>query len=1104
MTPSPTRALLAATVAALAAASASAASQDESIPRPEHPEPQAVRSDWANLNGSWEFRFDPDDAGLDSRWFEPEAEGFDREIIVPFAWESRLSGIGEVDSPEIGWYRRTFRVPDDWPEGRRVWLRFGAVDYRADVWVNGTKVAEHEGGYTPFEADVTDALADGDGENVLVVRAFDPTARNLPTGKQIDWYTTVSGIWQTVWLEARPESYIAGFFIRTESLDPARVAIDVTVGGPRPEGEWTVSLKPDDPTVEAASARVAAPSRSSEGELASARIEAVVSQAKPWSPESPHLYDLAIELKDPAGNVIDSVRTYFGLRTIARGTFGDEPFERFLLNGKPVYIRGALDQSYNPDGLYTAPSDEFLRRDVASARVHGLNCLRIHIKTEEPRKLYWADKYGLLIMQDLPNTWEQDQTARDSWERTMREAVPRDRNHPSIWSWVAFNETWGLAPFPWQSYKQATETHQWVKAMVAAIRALDPTRLVEDNSPDKRDHVEGTDINSWHFYIDDDDRARAHIEEVVSQTKPGSPFNYVPGQVQGTEPLMNSEYGNVSAGGGDRDISWGFRYLTTQLRKHNTIQGYIYTELTDIEWEHNGFLNYDRTPKVFGYDAFLPDMWVNELNQADFVGFDAPPAIVGRPGETVEVPVFISHYSDLDFEPALRWWVQGADDRGNERMVVAPESFPARWEPYGVTWQEPIRVTLPDYPFVGALILTLRDPQNRRFAANYVNLVVRSEDGAPRVSRKAALEREVTLRFDPEDYARSQWSDPANAPEGKVYGRGHGYFEYRIAVPQAVAQAKPESFNLLVEASAKAGRERVDWPDRVNAQDYPQTDARPFPSTLVVSINGEPLPAEPLEDDPADSRGVLSHLAGVEHGSHGALLEFGGELPEAARLAIAAGEPLVLRFEVPEDAEHVGGLAIFGDSTGRYPIDPTLELVTAEPLPEDLGVDPSVPVAVDSAASRRQAVLPTGESGAGASWSYTTSDPGEGWASPDFDASSWASGRSGFGTEGTPGIAVHTRWDTPTIWLRTEVDLPGLSPDDQLTLRLFHDEGAQVIVNGRPIVSVDGYVTSYRDLLLSPEQRSAFRAGRNVIAVRCRQTGGGQGIDLGLSLLRSE
>ncbi|CAN5889750.1 hypothetical protein BH23PLA1_BH23PLA1_17830 [soil metagenome] len=1079
---------------------------ENEIPRPEHPEPLAVREHWANLNGTWEFRFDPDDDGIASEWFEPGAGGFNREIVVPFPWESELSGIHEPDGPDIGWYRRTFEVPDSFPEDHRVWLRFGAVDYRADVWVNGQHVAEHEGGYTPFEADITDALNE-DGKNVVVVRAFDPTDPSLPTGKQVGWYTTVSGIWQTVWLEARPRTYIVRFTTRTE-IDPARATIEVGANNIPRDGKYSISIRPEDESVQPASTALepfiittfnAIQTRIWTG-YARGNVEADVQDAKLWTPETPHLYDITIDLKDEDGNVIDSVKTYFGLRTIARGKLPGEEFERIFLNGKPIYIRGALDQSYNPTGLYTAPDDEFLRRDIYLAKWSGLNCLRIHIKTEEPRKLYWADKEGMLIMQDLPNTWRQNETAREAWQHTMQEAVIRDRNSPSIFAWVAFNETWGLGD---HDYKQDPDTQAWVQKMVEEIRRLDPTRLVEDNSPDKRDHVEGSDINSWHFYIDDYEAAKRHIAEVVERTFPGSEFNYVPGQVQDTAPLMNSEYGNVSAGGGDRDISWGFRYLTNELRKHEKIQGYIYTELTDIEWEHNGFFNYDRSPKIFGYDVFMPDMWINELQQADFVGYDAPPAIVAKPGETISVPVFVSHFSDRDHPVMLRWWLQGWNDRGDEIMVSPPQSIPATLERYKVTWQDPIEVTMPDRPFVGALMLSLRDEQNRRFAVNLVHVVVQPETPLPRVERRN--DHEAILRFRPEDYAASAWTEPTEPPPSKVYGHGQGHFEYRLQVPEAIVQARPKSFLLRFEAASKADRERVDWPERVNRQDYPQTDERTWPTVMEVTLNGHQIGLEHLENDWADARGVLSHLAGVEHGSHGELVFLNGDFPPEVLDDLAAGKPLILRFSAPGGPHPAGGLSLFGAGMGQYPIDPSFEIDTADPLPADLGVDPAAPVAIETTASRRVSVLVSGDEGDEPStWRYRTENPGPGWADPDFDDSDWAVGPAGFGTEGTPAIAIQTPWKTRSIWLRNEVDLPELQPGDALSLHLFHDEDVEVFVNGEPLFQARGYITRYRDVSLSEEQKARFRPGRNVLAVHCRQTGGGQGIDLGLRWLQSE
>ncbi len=215
---------------------------ETTMPKPEHPRPDAMREPWANLNGSWEFRFDAGDQGIKDGWEKPDAAGYDRKIVVPFPWESKLSGIHQPKgAPNIGWYRRSFTVPKEFKADQHVWLRFGAVDWRADVWVNGRKVAEHEGGYTPFEADITDAVH-RDGPNVLVVRAFDATDPGRPTGKQVGWYTPSSGIWQTVWLEARPKSFITDFTM-TPAIDPAAVAFRVTVAGLPKESKFQVSAE---------------------------------------------------------------------------------------------------------------------------------------------------------------------------------------------------------------------------------------------------------------------------------------------------------------------------------------------------------------------------------------------------------------------------------------------------------------------------------------------------------------------------------------------------------------------------------------------------------------------------------------------------------------------------------------------------------------------------------------------------------------------------------------------------------------------------------------------------------------------------------------------
>lgn len=1073
----------------------------EPVPRPEHPTPDAFRAHWMNLNGPWQFRFDPADEGRAGGWSEPKAAGFDQTITVPFGWESELSGIHRTDARGVAWYRRTFRLPADFPASERVWIHFGAVDWQADVWVNGRHVAAHEGGYTPFSADITDALDRGEPATVTV-RVFDPTDPGLPTGKQVGWYTPTSGIWQTVWIEARPKTHVRRFTIKADAPapgEPAIVSFRVELAGR--DGPARVVIESDDPAVESAAVAL---DDGAGGD--SIDVPVKVRDPRLWSPESPFLYPVRVTVTPTAARPAqpaDVVTTYFGIRTIRRGRYGDAPFERILLNGKPIYLRAALDQSFNPRGLYTAPSDAFLKHDIELAKSFGLNALRIHIKPDEPRRLYWADRLGVLILEDMPNTWRQNATARSAWEHTMREVVVRDRNHPSIGAWIAFNETWGLGR-P-QDYKADRDTQAWVGRMVDAIRGLDPTRLVEDHSPCNYDHIENTDLNSWHFYIDDHAEARRHIDDVVARTEPGSGFNYCPGLKQSSAPLINSEYGNVSSGSGDRDISWGFRDLTTLLRRQPKIQGYVYTELDDIEWEHNGFVNYDRTPKRFGYDAFVKGMTVADLQGADFIGYDAPPALVVEPGAEVEVPIFVSHYSDRQQAPRLRWSLTQVFGGGAEQRITRGGGTPIAWVAYGVTKLDPIRFRAAAQPCVGALGLELVDASGERIAANFVNIVVKPEKPQPRIERSPSSKNGVMIRFTPNEFARRRWSGPTASPPGKVVGQGRGFFEYHIRVPEAVAKAAPESISLWAELGAKAGREKVDWPERRNAQDYPQTDTRTWPSEVEFSVNGHRLAHSALADDAADARGVLSHLARFDHGSHGTLIGLGGNLPEEVRRALAAGQSLVIRLTVPDNAAHAGGLSVFGAGTGAYPSDLILTVRTRDPLPADLGVDPDATLAVDSAAARQAVLVAPGDTGhPPASWAYTTTEPGARWKDRDFDDGEWKRGTAGFGTRGTPGLSVGTRWSTPAIWLRKSVDVPRLKRDDVLSLHLYHDEDVEIYVNGRLLVRQRGYTTAYGDHVLGEEQKALFREGSNVVAVICRQTGGGQGVDLGLTLERSE
>jgi hypothetical protein len=832
--------------------------------RPEHPRPDFERSQWMTLNGKWDFGFD---------------DKFGRSITVPFCWESELSGIKKTGET-TGWYRRTFVIPAAW-SGKHAWLHFDAVDEEAQVWVNGKDLGTHHGGYSPFGFDLNNVAKPGDTATVIV-RAFDPTDQELPVGKQTPgWYTYTSGIWQTVWLEARPEHYIKSF-----ALTPRREG-DRWMLGVEAAGDFSGSLL--------ISGIISIPFKFENGR-AHGSIE--IRDPKLWSPDSPYLYDIVLQ----AGE--DRVKTYFGLRTISRGKFEDLAHESIFLNGQPLYWRGALDQSFNPEGIYTAPSDEFLKHDMELAKAAGIQFLRIHIKADEPRRLYWADKLGVLIMQDMPSASFQNPKKRSAWEETMRATMARDRNHPSIFAWVAFNETWGLSYFhnSQPAYPQNPDTQKWVEAMWKEMKQIDPSRLVEDNSADKRDHVT-TDINSWHFYIDDYARAKAAIENVVAKTFSGSDFNFVTGRTQDTAPLINSEYGAVSAGGGDRDISWGFHFLTNELRRHEKVQGYIYTELSDIEWEHNGFYNYDRSAKEFGYDAIVPGMTTRDLQGEDFVGYDGPPMM--KP-QAFTLPVFVSHFSARTEQPTLRWWLTGTDDFGAP-VATPPETQRVKWERLRVTNQAPLEVRVPgNRPFTGAVAMELVDASGKRIAANFVNVATRSSL-SPRI--EIVNPQLIALRFSPVEM-REQGAD-SGIHAGKFWATGQAEVAYRVVLPEWVIAAGPEKVELVAEMATHAGTAKLDWPWRQKVVDYPQTDAHKYPGKVHIVIAGVDAGEVALEDDPADIRGFLSSFAGFHHGSYGYLTRVFAAPPKGST-------ELLIRMEASK------GISIYGEGMGRYGMDPVV------------------------------------------------------------------------------------------------------------------------------------------------------------------------------------
>jgi len=567
----------------------------QTVPRAEYPRPQFERAAWVNLNGAWEFEFDDGNAGLDEGWAQ-RGRRLGRSITVPFCFESRASGIGDTSFHPWVWYRRSVSVPAAW-KGQRVLLNFGAVDYRAMVWVNGRLAGSHEGGNTPFGFDVTPLLQDGD--NTIVVRAEDPpTDRSIPRGKQY-WqpqsagifYTRTSGIWQTVWLEAAGSSYLERPRVKT-SLD-GTVRFEARVARPVGGLEFVATVRLKDQVIASGTGAVVADRAS---------VAVAITEPRLWSPGSPNLYDVVYELKG-GGKVIDRAISYFGIRSVGvrQG--------RVAINNNPTYLKLVLDQGYWPESLLTPPSDEAIQYDIKMTKEMGFNGARKHQKVEDPRFLYWADRMGFLVSGEMANAYVYDEAYAGRFTREWIEAVERDVNHPSVVIWAPINESWGTPDL--SDLRQ--QAH--LKALYALTRSLDPSRLVIDN--EGWEHTDQTDLFAIHDYARSGDIL---YEKYKDLGKPGAgvPDNAEPALVPGYQyngtPVYLSEFGGIAFIPPGHEVpkqAWGYagvektpeaalerlRGLYAALARIPAMSGLCYTQITDVEQEVNGLMTYDRKMK---------------------------------------------------------------------------------------------------------------------------------------------------------------------------------------------------------------------------------------------------------------------------------------------------------------------------------------------------------------------------------------------------------------------------------------------------------------------------------------------------------------------------
>lgn len=577
-------------------------------PRPEYPRPQLERDSWQNLNGEWTYVLDPVKTGHERGLYE--SDGFEGKILVPFAPESELSGVGHKEFIPSIWYQREITVPQEWA-GKDVLLNFGAVYYVSEIYVDGKFVGRHFGGSDSFSMDITKFVTPGKTHSLVVNATSDLRSRMQSAGKQSlrhgpfeCMYTRTTGIWQTVWMEAVAPTGIQRVKYVTD-IDRNTVSMEFAMRRNASGNVLTVNVKDGSKVVATETAPV------SSGSIVSLPIK----KAKLWSPENPFLYDVEFILKDAKGNVIDEVSSYFGMRKIH--TEGN----KIYLNNQPYYQRLVLDQGFYPDGIWTAPSDEALKKDIELSKAAGFNGARLHQKVFEERFYYWADKLGYLTWGEAPS-WgldANDVEAARNFLMEWRNLVVRDINHPSLVTWTPFNE---------EFWPDQTQYPRFITDIYTLTKQLDPSRPI--NGVSGGIHIL-TDIWTEHHYEQDPETLRDIIyndgkmfvrePNVESRHRGNLGFNipiledpYTFPTYEGDIPYILDEFGGIKCVEANpaKENSWGYgnsavtkedfyKRLEAQVRvlieMSDKVWGFCYTQLTDVEQEQNGIYYYDRGTK---------------------------------------------------------------------------------------------------------------------------------------------------------------------------------------------------------------------------------------------------------------------------------------------------------------------------------------------------------------------------------------------------------------------------------------------------------------------------------------------------------------------------
>jgi hypothetical protein len=1067
---------------------------------------------------------------LDGTWrFDVEGETDQRTITIPLPWEAAYPELR--DRPCTATYQRTVRIPAGWTDSV-IRLHVGAADYYAEVSVNGYLVGTHEGGYTPFDLEVQEFLAAGQ-DNLISIKVSDgaparmvsgsgdltPERRaiagvrpfpftEIPHGKQ-SWYGTVGGIWQSVYVERRAEMYIENVFVRPD-VENGGASVRVRLAHPPldPTG-YTLRLTVDSPHGAAPVPPLVVPLPGARAETVN--LVLIVPEPALWQLESPRLYRLTAELRRD-GKPVDTYTARFGMRTI------EARDGNILLNDTPIFIAGALDQDFYPGTIYTPPSTAFLRDQFVKAKEMGLNTLRCHIKTPDPRYLDLCDEMGILVWYEVPNWAVLTKKSGERGRQHLEAMLERDYNHPSIGIISVVNESWGV------NLRHRRE-REWLVEMFDYAKALDPTRLFVDNSACNGNYHVKSDLDDYHIYFsipDHADRWARWCADFASRPR----WTYSPhGDAQRSfrEPLLLSEFGNwglpklsLLKKGYDGEEPWWFRtgaeparpegvaerflryrldrafgvydrlaeasqdaqwtslkYEIEQMRRHSAIVGYVITEFTDLHWESNGLLDMCRNPKTFhkrlariqGQDLIIP----------------AHEKSAYWSGDRFTLRILLSHFGGRDLaDGTLHWTVEGMPALSGQMLL------PEHGVSFGATPLGEITFRVPEVR--KALDVTLRlqlfDRSNKLVSENdekftffpsagrrisgvgpiHIHDPHRLITGAAAILRDAGVA--LTDRLEPGSVCLTSEVDEALLQFLDGGGVALVLALDRLSLPRTTSRL------------ASVGRDRNGWwGDWCSGMTWfapagpwsalPQT--RQFDFTFREVIPRRVLMGWDAERDADDV------LAGLFVGWIGFPAAY------AAGFRYGSGKALCTTFELLRSRNDPVAVTLLGEM---------LRFVASRRF------------APTKAFSREQVALPhvlvpPADDG-GAEWRYTTTDPGGEWMQPDYDDSAWRTGRSGFG-RGRTGAPVNTRWSSDDIWLRRSVVVP---PDglDRAHLRFWHNDDMDVFVNGEPLLARSGSMDEYEDIALTPPQIALFHPGRNVISVHSANRSGAQFVDLGLTI----